>query len=511
MGLGSGAHGSCARHRLGLALGRGRLGCGGGEHAGAILGLPLLFPGLPGGANLPLMALVQGAVAHHQQNIHCQRQHQEPENDLDPSEMQHGFHLMAHILQLGQRDGGAGHQRGGAVHHAVLGDGNLAQHLSGGDGSVQILAAALVVDDDLPGEAGQVLVLGQQRSDHVLGPHGDAVRVRAHFHLHLGHQLAGGQNLLHAEVAEGPVVEGDGVLEVAVGQAAVGVLDAGAAQHHADQVDAVLLGGGDQAVAGGGGVAGFHATGVFVVVALVVGGGGVDESVGVGKLALRGHVGGGHGVAHGVADLHEQVKAHRLLGDQEHIAGGGVVIFVGQTVGVGKVGAGAAQLLGAGIHHVHKAGDGACYVFADDVAGLVGALHHGAVQQILQGHDLAGGEVGGAAGLVHAHKAVLRRGHLVVKGHVAPVDGLDGQQHGHHLGEGGGVHLGVHVLGEEDAAGVRVRQYHRTGGHGGVVQRQSGGGKRCQQHTKQQDYGQYSTSPTHLRAEIMIRWVQPKL
>ena len=150
--------------------------------------------------------------------------------------------------------------------------------------------------------------------------------------------------------------------------------------------------------------------------------------------------------------------AQRLAGDQIHLVGRGVVVLVGQSVGIGKVGVGTAQLRGALVHQLHKGADAAGDAVGNDVAGLIGAVDHRAVEQVLIAHDLAGANVGGAGvGIEPLETVLLCRDHFLQRD-LAALDGLDRQQHGHDLGQAGRGALLVGVEGIEQSSGVHIGQ-----------------------------------------------------
>ena len=72
------------------------------------------------------------------------------------------------------------------------------------------------------------------------------------------------------------------------------------------------------------------------------------------QLPCLGLVGGRHLIGHGAGDGHEGLMLHGLPEEQIDIVGGGIVVHIVQAVGVGKVGAGAAQLLRPLVHQLHK-------------------------------------------------------------------------------------------------------------------------------------------------------------
>ena len=71
---------------------------------------------------------------------------------------------------------------------------------------------------------------------------------------------------------------------------------------------------------------------------------------------------------------------HGLPEEQIDIVGGGIVVHIVQTVGVGKVGAGAAQLLRPLVHQLHKRGD----ISTDGHGQYIGRLIGGGQQQAVK-------------------------------------------------------------------------------------------------------------------------------
>ena len=154
---------------------------------------------------------------------------------------------------------------------------------------------------------------------------------------------------------------------------------------------------------------------------------------------------------------------HGLLGHGVDVPGGGVVVVVVQTVGVHKVSALHAQLLGTGIHKLHKGGDIAAHRHSQNVGRLVGRDHHQAVEEVLDGDLLPGHNVGGGGVIGDVCQGGRIHGDHGVHGELATGHGFHHQQGGHDLGDAGRVaHLvGIHFM--EDLAGVHV---HQKGGGG---------------------------------------------
>lgn len=203
---------------------------------------------------------------------------------------------------------GHGQQRNGNVVRAVIGDGDGAQLVAGGDGGVHGVHAGHSALQLL-----QLQVLGQHRLGGVGRADGHGGYLVAQGHGHLADQLVLIQHRAVGKVVEAPV-EQPGRLGKALhpGAARLG-LDLLAAQHHTDEGSAAPDGGGYQTVARRVGGAGLDAlcAGVEIAGHAPVG----DQGVGAVELTLLvGHVGGGHGVGLGVDDGHEHVVLHGLPG-----------------------------------------------------------------------------------------------------------------------------------------------------------------------------------------------------
>ena len=176
---------------------------------------------------------------------------------------------------------------------------------------------------------------------------------------------------------------GVGVHQLAVGKAAEGPIEDFRAlpidvvevrpQHHEAVGVAILLGKGNKAAACQGGEAGLHAPDVIAVVRVL----GVEHQVGGGDgpLVLV-EVGGREGVGQGVGGGHVGLVLVAGRGDLGQIFRRGDVAVIVQAMHAGKGGAGAAQLLGFGVHLGHKGGEVAVRnVAGDDAGGVVGAGH----------------------------------------------------------------------------------------------------------------------------------------
>ena len=364
--------------------------------------------------------------------------------------------LVLEHQQTGCGDLAGGQQVRLAADLAVIAQGDLAQDLALSDrGQHRVVGQGDLPLDVLGGD-----IVGQQGLHILRRTEGHIVHLPGQFHRRLLNGLGGAEDGLAGEVVKAPLKEAAGLVKAHDPGLAVHFLLL-SAQHHTDEGAAALLGGGDQTVPCVRGGAGLDAVGIGVSIAdgPPVG----EQVVGGVQYPLLREIGGRHGVLGGVADGHEGGILHGLLGDQVHIPGGGVVLGVMKAGGVGKVGVSAAQGLGLGIHHIHKGGDSACHLLAQDIASLVGGDHQHAVEHLLHRHGLTLLNTGGAAVIAEAGKGSGCGGDLLIQRQLALIHGLQHQQRRHDLGQGGGVELIIFVFGIEDLSCVPV---HQKGGLG---------------------------------------------
>ena len=160
------------------------------------------------------------------------------------------------------------------------------------------------------------------------------------------------------------------------------------------------------------------------------------------------------------------------------------MVFIGQAVGVDERSALAAKLGGPDVHVADEAAEAAAHVFRDDVAGVAGAAHQGAGQQVLQGHLFPGDDVlyAGVGSDVALGGAESRN--LVRIVDVPPVHGLRRQQGGHHHRQPGHIERRVRIEGIQHVARGRV---HHHGGPGVDHRRRFVGGKAGRHHAQKKD------------------------
>ena len=123
-------------------------------------------------------------------------------------------------------------------------------------------------------------------------------------------------------------------------------------------------------------------------------------------------------MGHCGGDGQERLTFHGLLHDETKVPGGSVVVFVVETVGIGKMGTGAAQSLGFFVHHFHKGIDRTSDIFSGHIAGLIGRGKHDAVQQFLNSQLLTDFQTGGAAGSIQILQSCFRHSNRIGKGAV---------------------------------------------------------------------------------------------
>ena len=326
-------------------------------------------------------------------------------------------------------------------------------------------------------------------------------------HLHLGDGLAHVQGALQRKAVVHPIHQLAGLVQGrALGGVGVGVAVLRAVQHHADVGLTVLhMPAGE--VLPFAQAAGFAALGVAAVIIAAEGGG--DHHIGGADVVAAVHIAGvqAHVVQRGLDHFLEQVKAHGVAQNKVHIPRGGQVALV-QAAGVHKHGVGAADVLGAGIHHGHKVGGGAA---ADQLGhrqgGLVGAGQHHGVQHLAQGAALAGANVriGAAVNINIVLHGVGDGGGGIVQ----VVTVFFQQQNGRHqLGQAGGLVLSLAVLFIHDDVGVGVYNVGRGGRNlkiGGKAHRRGGQGKHAGQQHHCQQAGQSTFQFLHVDNSLKTR------
>ena len=288
--------------------------------------------------------------------------------------------------------------------------------------------------------------------------HGHAVGVRAHLDRDVRHRRVRAHDGLDAEVVVEPLIEVDRVREVVEVERAVVLLGGVAPEHDAQELHGVFLRRGDQAVARGVRVAGLDAGCGLVEVVRVHDGVRVNQPVRVLQHARVAQVRRGDGIAERVADRLEQRVLQRLLRDQPEIRRRRVVVVVRHAVRVHEVRPRAAELGRAVVHALHKGVDAAGQMRADHVARLVRRGDHRAVEVLLKGHRLARLDARRAGFLVQTLARVAAGGDLIRKLHLAPVERLEREQHGHDLRQTRGVGLLVGVAGVVRLPGFEIAQ-----------------------------------------------------
>ena len=225
--------------------------------------------------------------------------------------------------------------------------------------------------------------------------------------------------------------------------------------HHADQLQTVFLGTGDQVLPGFGSISRLAAHQVFISVflpgqKLVFGVG--DQLLGEGG-TLRDHIAGGAG------HFAQQLIGEKLLGNEGQVMGRSIVIVVVNAVGGHKMGIRAAQFKGRLIHQLHKAFNAPADVLADGVAALVAGTYQQAVKGLFHGDGFP--HFDADVGILPPVDAVDRLGgvfHHFIQGTFLP-----GDPGGEDLGGAGGIEFFVDIFGIEDRAGVGFHEDGRFG------------------------------------------------
>ena len=233
-------------------------------------------------------------------------------------------------------------------------------------------------------------------------------------------------------------------------QQSLGVLEpllaGGGFQHHGDQLHALPLRRGGNAVSGGVRGPGFQPRGPLIK---------ADELVGVGQLELsvpKGvHPDGGK-----APDV--RVTADQLPGHHGDVPCAGDVALRRKARAVDEMGVLHPQLPGPVVHLLHKQLRDPRHFFRQGHGGVVAAGHAHPLQQVLHGDLLPGGQKDLAA--AHGGGIVADGDHVVI-GQGPPVDGLHHQQQGHDLGDAGRFQGLVLVFGVEHLSRLLLHQQRR--------------------------------------------------
>ncbi len=449
--------GAFALLRIFLGLGgRQRLRLRGGDLEALLHGHALRAVAAGAAQAAAVTAALHG-IEEHENEIQSQHHNQQHHQFIDDGLAQDGVDGGSEIDGFGHIHGVRGHEIGGAELLPAGRDGDLAENGAGVHGRIEALAVAFGIDDVFKLQRFGVEVVGQKLVDGGLGARGNAF-VHAHAHGDVDVVFGRQKHGLIAEVFKRPVIQRN-----AVGEAGIAVVVIYAAEDRADKGDIFFVGGGHKAVAGVGKEAGFHAESVFIVVFAAA----HKQGVGVFEGARGGLVGFGNGVVVVAAEGDKLLIVYRLHRNEGEVTGGGVVVGVLEAAGVVEVGILTAELGGAAVHLHDKGTDGAGDVFGQNVAGLVRARVHRAIEQVAHRQLLVrhNGRIGVGAVVVHAVLAVFRGNDGIVHGEPAGLDGLKGQKDGHDFGGARRMASLVRIPLKQHVAAVGVEQQHRLRAH----------------------------------------------
>ena len=293
------------------------------------------------------------------------------------------------------------------------------------------------------------LYIGREQR-HQIGFRGQhqLIGLRGQVHLYMGECVALFRNGLGLKVGEAPLIQRFGIREagryrrVLLGRG-------GTAEHDRIQLGIAVLRVADKAVARLRGMSGFDALVVRVRPRIERA---EDELVGGEDDAFLVHVGLGHAVLHGVDNVGERVVLHGLAGNEVQITGGGVVVFFVQATWVAEMRSGAAKLLGAGVHHVHKVLARAADMARKHVRRLVCGGQHKRIQQVDDAHSLTDLDVRVRVVRCDLGEVALLGG----DGLVQILDVLKRQQRGHNFGRGRRITLFVRIFLIQHHVGIRA-------------------------------------------------------
>ena len=157
-------------------------------------------------------------------------------------------------------------------------------------------------------------------------------------------------------------------------------------------------------------------------------------------------IGGLHIVFGGSGDLNELgVIFHRILCDKRHISGICVLVGVIKTVGIYKVSACAAYLLGLFVHHVNKVRDAlTANMICKDTCGFTGGFQQQRIHKVGNGDLLA--TLDANAGSALSVKLIKNHQRSLINSIVKILHIIQHDKGCHYLCEGSGIHLLVGIF-----------------------------------------------------------------
>ena len=155
---------------------------------------------------------------------------------------------------------------------------------------------------------------------------------------------------------------------------------------------------------------------------------------------------------------------HGSLGNDGKIPGGGVVLGVGESVTVGKMGAGAAQFLCLFVHQLHEFLPGAADVFRHHVGGFTGGYHQQRLKQPMDAHGLAHNQIALGGSLTQ-----IGKGGGLDRYHILGIAVFQAQICSHNFCGAGRVVLFIRLVLIQRDAGVHIHQICGIGCDGNIV------------------------------------------
>ena len=129
------------------------------------------------------------------------------------------------------------------------------------------------------------------------------------------------------------------------------------------------------------------------------------------------------------------------LSDKGHIMGGGIMVFIRKTMGIGKMSIRASQICGFLVHHFHKGVDGTGHMLCQTVSALIGGFQQQGVQGFLYrqlfpfgGSDAAAAGLNGVSSIIGICDYLVQR--AIIKSNESR----------HNLGDAGRVIDHIHIL-----------------------------------------------------------------
>ena len=150
------------------------------------------------------------------------------------------------------------------------------------------------------------------------------------------------------------------------------------------------------------------------------------------------------------------LNGHRPAGNARHVIGRGIVVFIRQTVRIGKMSIRKSQRRYLTIHQLRKFRQISAYRLRHCIGTVIGGFHHRPVQGVPQCNNLSRfqRQMGGIPPFPYIAYCLLRDSDLVLRLCICQA-----QRRCQYLGNAGGILPFIHILLQQHLSGLGVH-YH---------------------------------------------------